>query len=264
LELQNFPIDIQELSITLTSKLDAHEIKLISDTRRLSFINLDASNTFIDQQKWQLYRIVKISDSASYDNESGKCTGMALPPWFVHPELYSNSSWMPFIKRPKLVATCYCSRKPGYYLINAFFLIFLITVTALNTYAVDCRLTQNRVQIAFTALLTSVSLKWVINRSLPAVSYMTSLDKYSITNIFYICLLCVWHGLVGSVKNKQLAVELDFGSLIFFALLFIFINMAYLIWFVIVYSEIEKLKYKEALFLRTLEQCQNHYEQIIT
>ena len=51
LELHNFPVDVQELSITLASKRSFSEVKIVSDPNRISYIDLDASNTFIDQQK---------------------------------------------------------------------------------------------------------------------------------------------------------------------------------------------------------------------
>lgn len=47
-----FPIDIQELSITLTSKLGPDELKLVTDPQKLSSVNMEAKNTFIEQQKW--------------------------------------------------------------------------------------------------------------------------------------------------------------------------------------------------------------------
>ncbi len=75
------------------------------------------------------------------------------------------------IETPKIVATVYCSRKAGYYFFNAFFLIFLITSSALTIFAIDCKLTPNRLQISYTLLLTSISFKWVVNRSLPTVSF---------------------------------------------------------------------------------------------
>ena len=52
LELHNFPLDIQELSVILTTKLSPYEIKLVPDPNRLSFMNLEAHSTFIEQQKW--------------------------------------------------------------------------------------------------------------------------------------------------------------------------------------------------------------------
>ena len=90
--------------------------------------------------------------------------------------------------------------RAGYYLFNAYFLIFVITSSALTIFSVDCKLPQNRLQITFIILLTSVSFKWVINRYLPTVSYLTSLDTYAIVSILYICLLCVWHSLIGNLN----------------------------------------------------------------
>ena len=80
-------------------------------------------------------------------------------------------------------------KRPGYYISNAYFLIFLITISGLTIFSVDCNLPQNRLQTTYTILLTSVSFKWVINRSLPTVSYLTSLDKYAITSIFFLILV---------------------------------------------------------------------------
>ena len=92
------------------------------------------------------------------------------------------------------------NRRAGYYLFNAYSLIFLITSTALTIFSIDCKLPQNRLQTTFIILLTSISFKWVINRYLPTVSYLTSLDTYSLISIFFICLLNVWHALIGNFK----------------------------------------------------------------
>ncbi len=77
----------------------------MNDDEKLSFINVDASNTFIDQQKWHLFNLVKISHIASYD----------IP--------YKNKNKIKLIevlqkKNIKICATCYCARKPGYYISN--------------------------------------------------------------------------------------------------------------------------------------------------
>ena len=145
----------------------------------MNYINIDASNTFIDQQKWRLFSIVKINHQSSYDlplKEKRKVI-----------ELDSLTK-----KHPKICATCYCARKPGYYIFNAIFLIFLITLCSLTLFAIDPKIPQSRFQSTITLILTSISFKWVINRSLPTVSYLTSLDKYAIVNIFYLFLHCVW------------------------------------------------------------------------
>jgi hypothetical protein len=52
LELQTFPLDIQELSLTITTKFSRDEVKLTSNLIKLSSIDPEALNTFRDQQKW--------------------------------------------------------------------------------------------------------------------------------------------------------------------------------------------------------------------
>lgn len=102
----------------------------------------------------KLFKLVKMSNSASYDDTHDFKSG---------DDSYNMISQlsMRVPRAPKIVATCYCARKPGYYLFNAYFLIFLITVSALTIFSVDCKLPQNRLQINVTLLLTSVSFKWV-------------------------------------------------------------------------------------------------------
>lgn len=116
-------------------------------------------------QKRKLIKYVKISDVASYDKTIGSL--LNIHDSFVYEDNIEMNRSM--IDTPKIVATIYCSRKSGYYMFNAFFLIFLITSSALTIFAIDCKLTPNRLQISYTLLLTSISFKWVVNRSLPTV-----------------------------------------------------------------------------------------------
>ena len=50
---------------------------------------------------------------------------------------------------------------------NAYFLIFLITSAALSTFAIPPSNSHGRLQITCTLLLTSVTFRWVVNKSLP-------------------------------------------------------------------------------------------------
>lgn len=54
LELYEFPLDIQELSITICSKLDSSELEIIPDQEKLSTIHPRAFKTFESQQ---VYRV---------------------------------------------------------------------------------------------------------------------------------------------------------------------------------------------------------------
>ena len=160
---------------------------------------------------------------------------------------------------PKLVATTYCCRRAGYYIFNAFFLIFLITSVSLTIFSIDCKLTPNRLQITYTLLLTSVSFKWVVNRSLPTVSYLTSLDQYAIACIFYICLLCFYHSIIGSnsFPDKEYARLIDMWVLITFAVMFFLFHLIIFVKFYLAFNEIKKLKRKEATFLKRVYEQYN-------
>ncbi|CAM4900759.1 unnamed protein product [Rotaria socialis] len=53
--------------------------------------------------------------------------------------------------------------------------------------------------IQATLLLTSITFRWTVNRSLPTISYLTSLDKYAIISIFILVGLCIWHAIIGAI-----------------------------------------------------------------
>lgn len=55
LELQDFPVDTQELTVTLTTKRSPDELRIMSNPSKLSLIDLNANNTFMEQQKWYVY-----------------------------------------------------------------------------------------------------------------------------------------------------------------------------------------------------------------
>jgi len=55
LELQHFPSDVQDLSISIASSLYDDRVVLLSDTHRTSGVNREA---FVDQQEWSLYEHV--------------------------------------------------------------------------------------------------------------------------------------------------------------------------------------------------------------
>lgn len=205
---------------------------MINDPLRNSKISPEANNTFIEQQKWKLFKLVKTRvQKVSNDSYNKK-------------ELFLNKS-------PKLRVSTFCSRRPGYYFSNAYFLIFLITISALDTFSIKCKLPQNRLQTTFTLLLTLISLKWVINRSLPAIAYQTSLDKYAIASISYICIICAYHGVIGRVSlNLDTSQEIDEWVFVFFSLILVLIQLYFVNWVIKAYDKIKKLQKEESEYLQ--------------
>ena len=110
--------------------------------------------------KFKLYRKVNLTEIASYESN----------------EISNNMNET--IKKLKFVAVCKCSRKPLYYLINCYSFNFLITILSLTLFVIDSKLAQNRISGTFTLILTSFSFKVVTSKSLPTISYLTSLDRY--------------------------------------------------------------------------------------
>ncbi len=148
----------------ITSKLKSNELELIQDSEKMSFIDSKAFKIFVDQQKWNLYKFVKVSLSASYDNLPNTST-------LDNQKTYSNSqainanlkesnknfdnndtnnqSEAAFNSHPKFVVTCYVARRPGYYFYNAYFLIFLITILGLTTFSIDSKFPQSNFSVFF-------------------------------------------------------------------------------------------------------------------
>ena len=56
IELNDFPMDIQELHITVASKLKPKEVQIVSDKIKHSKMHSEARFTFRDQQKFHLFR----------------------------------------------------------------------------------------------------------------------------------------------------------------------------------------------------------------
>jgi hypothetical protein len=112
-----------------------------------------------------LYRLISVSEFASYDIDGSISSNKG------YLELKNTQNIKDIVNEiPKLVASCFVSRRAEYYIINGFFLIFLITFSSITIFSVDCKLPQNRLQTSYTLLLTIVSFKWVINKFLPSVS----------------------------------------------------------------------------------------------
>ncbi|CAF0881969.1 unnamed protein product [Rotaria sp. Silwood1] len=179
MELNHFPYDVQELSISLTTPLTINDICFTENKQKPSGVN---RTVFSDQQSWHLYEHVEFS-------------------FEQHREEYSlNYDQI----HPVLICTCHVGRKCGYYIWNAYFLIFLITSASLCTFSIPPSNAHGRLQITCTLLLTSVTFRWVVNKSLPTISYLTALDIYAIASIVALCIINVFHGVVSYLYYNQI------------------------------------------------------------
>jgi hypothetical protein len=84
----DFPMDTQELSITLTSKRSINEVKIVENRGDCCSINTE---DFLDQQEWDLFEHVSPINKVI------------------------NDPWRKF-ERSGFSVRCYIARKPGFYL----------------------------------------------------------------------------------------------------------------------------------------------------
>jgi len=116
LELQHFPSDVQDLSISITSMLYDDKVLLIDDPYHSNEVNREA---FVDQQEWSLYEHVdtqqrfvrgflfRNNDDCDDDDDTDGDT-------------VNNKEW----KRSILTVTCHAARQSNYFYWNGYCLIF--------------------------------------------------------------------------------------------------------------------------------------------
>lgn len=113
IELQNFPIDVQELSITVASRFKSANVKLVADTNKISNLHSEALHTFRDQQKFVLYKMVKTSETASYESDTNSAVSVRSVSSVSDVNDDFHKIHLDQSRRSKFVATVYCSRRPG-------------------------------------------------------------------------------------------------------------------------------------------------------
>lgn len=91
MELNHFPYDVQELSISLTTPLTINDISFVENQEKPSGVN---RTVFSDEQSWHLYEHVEFSFEQNREEYS-----------LSHDEMH-----------PVLVCTCHVGRKCGYYI----------------------------------------------------------------------------------------------------------------------------------------------------
>ena len=134
--------------------------------------------------KIQLYNLVKTGEKASYEEESEYDTTITSATFSAGVEI---------------------SRKSGFYLINNFFIAFLICVLSLTLFSEVPENIGNRISASFTLLLTMFAFKITTSSQLPTISYLTITDLYQGMGAFYIFALCVYYSIIRQIQTDPAA-----------------------------------------------------------
>jgi len=170
LELWDFPFDTQELSITVSTYHNESELKFMQDALNPCAVSTE---NFTNEQEWYLYNFVRTSKRTISD-------------------LWNN------YKRPCFTATTLVKRKPGYFIYNAYLMIFFVSSLGFVPFSFDLANHHLRIQVTSLLILTAVNFRWVVTQRLPPVSYLTQLDKYAIVTLMFLVL-----GLVSYVSDMS-------------------------------------------------------------
>ncbi|XP_052086078.1 gamma-aminobutyric acid receptor subunit beta-1-like [Mytilus californianus] len=173
LELAHFPIDVQDLTISLTTERSDEEVDLIEDNSSLSGVN---TGTFMDAQEWDIY---------------------------THVETYEGKTTLEYASdetHPIFYVQCRVKRKVGYFLWNIVFIVSLITVLTFTTFSIEPS-SADRLGVTITLLLTSVTFKLIVKQSLPTISYLTYLDLYVIAALVFLGLTSAQHAIIRYMFN---------------------------------------------------------------
>lgn len=89
--------------------------------------------------------------------------------------------------RPLAIVKLYIDRKSQYYLVNIALPMALICALSFSSYGIDPNDLPARLSVTLTLVLTAVAYKFVLAQSIPAVSYLTTLDKYVLCQLGFLC-----------------------------------------------------------------------------
>ena len=128
--------------------------------------------SFADAQEWRLNRTVR-----SWKEHNTETTSQKQ-------------------KQQRICIACSVTRRPGFFIWNMFIIMFLICSLAFCTFVVSVEKPENRLQLSFTLVLTTIAFKFVANQTIPRISYLTFLDKYILISMTIMCCICVWHSVV--------------------------------------------------------------------
>lgn len=188
LELESFPLDVQDLTIVVATKKSGSRINFCLMQPESQECSMNINNT-LDNSMWRLHNVVR--------TKIGKL----------------NCEFS-FGKReyPLISVTVQALRSPGFFYWNAVLPIFLITLASLGPFVIEYKIPQSRLPSTATMLLTSVSFRWIVGRLLPTVSYLTSLDKYSLISMMLITFMLFYHAIIAAVYHffpEELVYRID-------------------------------------------------------
>ncbi|KAL5021572.1 hypothetical protein ScPMuIL_000727 [Solemya velum] len=202
LELEHFPVDVQDLTISISTERSIEQIHLIEDQSSLGSVNV---NAFMDAQEWKIYKHVEsFKDITTVEYASST----------VHPILHVQ---------------CRVSRKIGYFMWNIVFIMLMIVSLAFSTFSIEPG-SADRLAVTITLFLTAVAFKLVVKQSLPTISYLTYLDIYVLASLMFLALNAAGNSIMSYIANTagiDVAAGFDVWSIVTLILVLVIFHLIF-------------------------------------
>lgn len=206
----------------MTSSRSINEVRFVPSSQIESTIN---TNDFQQQQEWNLYPHIETSEKTIYD-------------------IWKKQD------RPSFTVSSTISRRPGYFIYNAYMLIFLISALGFVPFSFNHSLPHFRIQTTCLLILSSINFRWIVTQKLPTVSYLTTLDKYAIVALIFLVSLCAWHAVIGSALfssiDREYVKRVDKYALFFIGGLYFMFHLTYITYFLIQYKRYSNVGKEES------------------
>ena len=194
-ELEHFPFDHQELTAKLRCQCAEEGGVAMEFSGLETAVAVIDVNNFALQNTWNIEKRLQVK--------------------------LSKVSPMEGRTYPVLNFTAHVSRIPGFYVWNVALPMSMLSLAAFLQFEVDEQDVADRASISLTLLLTAVAYKLVTAGMVPAISYLTLLDKFVSACIMLMLLLLVESGITNELivlevlgwrpKNERGFIQLLFG-----------------------------------------------------
>ena len=183
-DLSRFPFDNQTYCIQMLAPLyTAKDLKLVEDPER-----------------------------------TGQADGWSLPGWDYSPGGWESDPFYFGPAREDFAGAAYvftAHRKRGFYFWKVILPISLVILMSGAVFWIDPSNSSSQISVAYTAILALVAYRFVIGNMVPAVSYMTCLDRFMLgASILVVCVLieAIWTGRLVARGQLERSVRVDYWS----------------------------------------------------
>lgn len=197
-DLRRFPFDAQQLTFVLTIKC-AREGPVPVELRLDPFIIRGVEGTeFALRNTWHLASEMDLDVTEVYS---------------------SNTRHFPALRISASIR-----RRPLFFLVNVALPASLLSLMALLQFCMPVGDVGERMAYSSTLMLTIVSSKFSVSTALPAIAYLTLLDKFQLLCTVIVAIVVFEAGVAGTLVNPSAAAAFDWCCLMAVSLMWFSVN----------------------------------------